>query len=167
MPRVRVPGTEPAAPGAHLFGVAGLFPDYEGFHQSSAISHQSFCPSKRPVPAARSDSPMSSEPTADSPGPNSLASLRRFVRKRADRERCELCDADLADDHSHMVEVSSRRLVCACDACAILFSHQGGAKYRRVPRRVRFLDDFRLSDETWEGLQLPIDLAFFLRSTPA
>ncbi len=96
-----------------------------------------------------------------------LASLRRFVRPRAVRERCELCDAPLADDHSHLVEVASRRLACACEACAILFSGQGALKYRRVPRRVRFLADFRMTDELWEALSIPINLAFFMQSTPA
>jgi hypothetical protein len=96
-----------------------------------------------------------------------LASLRRFLRPRPARERCELCDAELPADHSHRVEPAERRLLCACEACALLFSNQGGAKYRRVPRRVESLADFCLADETWEGLHLPINLAFFLHSTPA
>ncbi len=100
-------------------------------------------------------------------GRNPLAALRQLVRPRTDRERCELCGADLADEHAHLVEPAVRRLVCACDPCAILFSHRSGAKYRRVPRRVRYLADFQLTDAQWEGLQLPIGLAFFLHSTPA
>lgn len=108
---------------------------------------------------------MNPEVPRGSPGLTALASLRRFVRPRAVRERCGLCDAELADDHSHPVELSTRRLVCAYEPCAILFSGPGGTKYRRVPRRVRFLPDFRLTDEAWEGLQLPIHLAFFLHST--
>jgi hypothetical protein len=100
-------------------------------------------------------------------GLNPLASLRRFARPRAARERCELCDAELAPDHAHLVEVTSRRLTCACDACAILFSDRGAGKHRRVPRRAEFLADFRLEDAAWEGLHLPINLAFFLHSTPA
>jgi len=107
------------------------------------------------------------DPADGTPGLTALTALRRFVRPRPPRERCELCDAGLADEHCHMVETSSRRLVCACDACAILFSNQGVLKYRRVPRRIRLLRDFRLTDEAWGGLQLPINLAFFLQSTPA
>jgi hypothetical protein len=110
---------------------------------------------------------MESNPSGEIAGLGAMASLRRFVRKRSPRERCELCDAGLADDHSHLIEVSSRRLTCACDACAILFSGQAETKYRRVPRRIEFLTDFRLADEVWEGLQLPINLAFFVQSTPA
>ncbi len=36
-----------------------------------------------------------------------------------------------------------------------------------MPRRARYLADFRLGDVEWEGLGLPIRLAFFLHSTPA
>ena len=36
-----------------------------------------------------------------------------------------------------------------------------------MPRRGRFLANFRLTDEVWESLSLPINLAFFLQSTPA
>ena len=101
------------------------------------------------------------------PGPPALASLRRFLRPRAARERCELCGAGLGPDHAHLVEVAARRLHCACQACAILFSGQGAGKYRRVPRDARLLADFRLTDVQWEELNLPIGLAFFLHSTPA
>jgi hypothetical protein len=109
---------------------------------------------------------MSVDAKGDRLGLTALASLRRFARPRAVQERCELCDTGLAAEHAHLVELASRRLVCACDACAILFDSQGAAKYRRVPQRVRFLPDFRLPDVAWEGLHLPIDLAFFLHSTP-
>ncbi len=110
---------------------------------------------------------MSADARNDNLGRNVLASLRRFARPRIVPERCELCDAELAVEHAHLVELASRRLVCACEACAILFDNEGAARYRRVPRRVRFLPDFRLPDTAWEGLHLPIDLAFFLHSTAA
>ena len=100
-------------------------------------------------------------------GLSALASLRRFVRPRTTSERCELCSSELGEDHDHLVELASRRLCCACQACAILFSGQSDGKYRRVPRRVQFLDDFRMTDAQWAGLDLPINLAFFLYSTPA
>ncbi len=102
-------------------------------------------------------------------GLTALASLRRYVRPRAAavRERCELCDAELAAEHSHLIEPASRRLVCACEACALLFSGQAGGRYSRVPRRVRYLSEFRLTDASWDSLSLPIDLAFFVHSSPA
>jgi hypothetical protein len=99
--------------------------------------------------------------------PTALASLRRLLRSPAVQERCELCSAALAPAHAHLVELASRRLVCACDACAVLFSSHGAGKYRRVPRDVQLLGEFRLDDVAWENLQLPINLAFFLHSTAA
>jgi hypothetical protein len=110
---------------------------------------------------------MNTDSTRDNPGLTALNSLRRLARPRPARERCELCDAELAEAHSHLLEVSARRLVCACEACSILFDRQAEMKFRRVPRRVSYLRNFRLTDEDWEGLQLPINLAFFVRSTPA
>lgn len=96
---------------------------------------------------------------------NSLATLRRFVRPRAAAERCELCSAELPAEHEHLVDVSTRQLTCACQACAILFSGKANAKLRRVPRRIRYLADFQLSDAQWESLLIPISMAFFFNSS--
>jgi hypothetical protein len=94
--------------------------------------------------------------------------LRRFVRPRAvAAERCDLCGAELSAEHGHLFEPPTRQLFCSCEACAILFSGQTETKYRRVPRRVRYLSDFRLADSRWESLMLPIGMAFFFHSTPA
>lgn len=103
----------------------------------------------------------------DSSGLSALASLRRFARPRPAVEHCDLCSAGLTDEHAHLLELSSRRLICACDACAILFDNPSAGKYRRVPRGVQLLRDFHLPDEAWAGLQLPIDLAFLLHNTTA
>lgn len=95
-----------------------------------------------------------------------FTALRRFVRPRVAVERCDLCSAEVAQEHPHLVELATRQLYCACDPCAILFSNQGEHKYTRVPRRILFLPDFALTDIQWSGLMLPIQLAFFLNSTP-
>jgi len=96
----------------------------------------------------------------------SLALLRTFARKRDNVERCELCAAELAPEHQHLLEPVHRKVLCACGACSILFSGAGELKYRRVPRRVRFLSDFQLTDGQWESLMIPINMAFFFESTP-
>lgn len=77
-----------------------------------------------------------------------------------------MCSADLSAEHTHLVEPSNRQLVCACEACAILFSGQTDTKYKRVPRSIRALPDFRLTDGQWDSLMIPIQLAFFFQSTP-
>lgn len=92
--------------------------------------------------------------------------LRRFVRARSvPLERCDLCSIELGPDHPHLVEPATRRLVCACQACAILFSGAAETKYRRVPRVVRYLPNFQLTDAQWEGLMIPINMAFFFQSS--
>ena len=97
---------------------------------------------------------------------NAFGALRQFVRPRKrDVERCELCSAEVAAGHPHLIEPGTRKLLCTCDACAILFGGMG-TKYKRVPRRVLALQNFHLSDGQWESLMVPISMAFFFRSTP-
>lgn len=92
--------------------------------------------------------------------------LRRFASARAPVERCDLCGQELGPEHDHLIEPETRRLACACTPCALLFSAQAGGRYRRVPRDMVRLDDVAVSDAQWEGLRLPIDLAFFYYSSP-
>lgn len=99
------------------------------------------------------------------PLPGSWAALRRFARRRAVVQQCELCGSEVAPEHPHLIEPATRKLHCTCDACAILFSHEAQTKYRRVSRRLRYLADFRLSDVEWNALQIPINLAFFVRTS--
>lgn len=96
-----------------------------------------------------------------------LTALRRWMRPRVARESCELCGAEIGPLHSHLFEPEHRKLSCACESCAILFSDRKAGKFRRVPRRIHYLADFQCSDTQWESLRMPIDLAFFFQSTPA
>jgi hypothetical protein len=97
---------------------------------------------------------------------NAFGMLRQFIRPRKrDAERCELCSAEVSSEHPHLIEPGSRKLLCTCNPCAILFSGMG-TRYKRVPRRVIALPDFHLSDGQWESLMVPISMAFFFRSTP-
>ncbi|HZZ29809.1 MAG TPA: DUF5947 family protein [Pirellulales bacterium] len=92
--------------------------------------------------------------------------LRRMIRPpTAPVEKCDLCSAPLASRHEHLVEPGSRRLMCACQACAVLFSSQQGARFRRVPQWAARLIDFQLSDAQWDSLLIPINLAFFFRNS--
>ncbi len=91
--------------------------------------------------------------------------LGQFAGKRSEVESCELCAAPLAAEHPHLVDPKAHKLICACQACAILFSAQAGTKYQRVPNTVRHLADFQLSDAAWDSLLIPINVAFFFRSS--
>lgn len=92
-----------------------------------------------------------------------LPALRRFARAPVRTERCELCGAAISTPHPHLLERSSRKVVCACRACALLFCGQEAAKFLRVPERVRRLNSFSLSDAEWAAMMLPIGMAFFIR----
>ena len=87
--------------------------------------------------------------------------LRQFARRRSTAERCELCSAELAETHSHLLEQASRQILCSCEACALLFCDRAEAQYLRIPRRILSLIDFQMTDMQWESLMIPINLAFF------
>ncbi len=93
-----------------------------------------------------------------------FGALRQFARRERPLERCELCSLGLRSDHPHLIELAKRRLLCTCEPCAILFSGQG-VKFKRVPRRVLFLPNFHLSDSEWNGLMVPINMAFFFKNS--
>ena len=110
--------------------------------------------------------------SADGIGPSDrqadiAAVLRRFVKPRSNFvERCDLCSVEVRHVHPHLIEPATRKLVCACQACAILFSSTADARYKRVPERVQLLPGFQISDAEWDALMIPINMAFFFHSSP-
>lgn len=97
---------------------------------------------------------------------NWVASLRDFLGTQAAAvEQCELCNLEIAPAHDHLIEPESRRLLCACQPCALLFDDTDARPYRRIPKRVTPLRDFALSDGQWAALRIPINMAFFFRSS--
>jgi hypothetical protein len=75
----------------------------------------------------------------------------------------------LGSEHRHLLDLNEHVVVCSCDECAILFGQPGAGagKYRAVPRRYLALDDFRLSDEQWDELAIPVNMVYILRSSVA
>ena len=108
---------------------------------------------------------MHSELPANNPNGAGWATLKRFVRPSTPEERCELCSIRLGHDHRHLLELSAGRVICACDACALRFHDVIESRFKLIPRDVRFLNEFRLTDQEWDSLALPINLAFFYYST--
>ena len=78
-------------------------------------------------------------------------------------EHCDICGAPLADEHRHLLHLDDRRIVCACEPCWAL--HGGDPEYRPVGTRTVWLEPFDLDDELWGRFQIPIALAFFMRSS--
>jgi hypothetical protein len=94
------------------------------------------------------------------------ARLRRFLAPAPARragECCEFCAEELREQHSHVVNVESRTLVCACRSCYLLFTSRGaaGGKYRAVPERYRVARELQVSSAQWDELQIPVGIAFF------
>jgi Family of unknown function (DUF5947) len=96
-----------------------------------------------------------------------VAQLRRLIAARpaAAAERCELCGAELAEDHRHLLHIEERRILCACEPCVAIRSGEG--PYRPTGARLLWLGDFDLPEAIWARLRIPIGLAFFLRSSSA
>jgi hypothetical protein len=77
-----------------------------------------------------------------------------------------LCSAALAHEHSHLIELTTRQILCACEPCSTLFDSSGRGRYRRVSRRAWFLPDLKIEDAQWDALMIPISMAFFFHSSP-
>jgi hypothetical protein len=94
-----------------------------------------------------------------------VAGLGRLARPAPveETEICELCQRPVSDDHRHLLELDERRILCACEPCMAIKS--GLANYAPVGVRTLWLDDFVFPGELWASFQLPIGLAFFMRST--
>ncbi|HJT57465.1 MAG TPA: DUF5947 family protein [Ktedonobacteraceae bacterium] len=96
--------------------------------------------------------------------------LRQFARKREARppaEQCELCSAEIAPKHRHLLELSNRALICVCQPCSILFGDPGagGGKYRLVPSRHLLLQDFEMTDEQWDSLMIPVNMVYMFHNS--
>ncbi len=97
-----------------------------------------------------------------------LTGLRRFVDRDPASlprpgERCEMCGEPIPAEHSHVVNMHNRALMCVCRGCYLLFTHEGAAqgRYRAVPDRYLYDPAFRLGGAQWEQLQIPVSMAFF------
>jgi Family of unknown function (DUF5947) len=95
----------------------------------------------------------------------SFNALRSLVRQRDTRERCDLCGAHLYSEHQHLLEPVARKLICSCNACAVLFHAHGDTRYKRVLSRIRGIQGFQLSSTQWDDLMIPIGVAFFVKSS--
>jgi hypothetical protein len=82
---------------------------------------------------------------------------------QADVERCDICGLTIPEDHRHLLHLTERRIVCACEACWGMRAGEGD--YRPVGTRTVWLDDLELPDDLWASFQIPIGLAFFMEST--
>jgi hypothetical protein len=78
-------------------------------------------------------------------------------------ERCDLCGVEIPAEHEHLLHLGDRRILCACATCWA--QRSGDPELRPTGNRVVWLEDFNLPDELWARLEVPIGLAFFMRSS--
>ena len=81
---------------------------------------------------------------------------RATVEREAALELCELCGAPISASHSHVLQLASRDVKCACRPCGLLFERSD--RMRLIPTDVYAAD---AAEVPWEELRLPVDIAFF------
>jgi hypothetical protein len=93
--------------------------------------------------------------------------LRRFLERPRPRPRpgevCELCGEQIPDQHSHVVNLDARNLMCTCRACYLLFTARGaaGGRYLAVPDRYLYDPAAAIEPAQWDAIQIPVNMAFF------
>jgi len=126
-------------------------------------------------PARPAQAPGQATPEAG-PGPDGPA-------QQAPEEKCEFCAATIPAEHGHVADLDSATLMCGCRACYLLFTHSGAgqtweqdpqpdrqrrigrARYRSIPDRYCADPAHPLTLAEWDALEIPVGLAFFLRSS--
>jgi len=84
-------------------------------------------------------------------------------------EACEMCAAAIPPGHGHVADLEQSSLLCTCRACYLLFEHSqaGGGRYRAIPDRYLCDPAHPMTEADLDGLEIPVGLAFFLRSSRA
>ncbi|GAC1538787.1 MAG: DUF5947 family protein [Candidatus Velthaea sp.] len=102
--------------------------------------------------------------------PSGFNALKQLLGKRAmapPGERCDFCAVPVFPEHGHLIDVTARRILCACRPCALTMEPSGAAhgRYKQIPTRYLALDAFSLTDADWDALQIPIGLAFMFKNS--
>jgi hypothetical protein len=96
-----------------------------------------------------------------------LAALKRVrsIPRVRPGERCDLCAVAIPDEHTHVVNLDTRELLCSCQACYLLFVSGSAGNLRAVPERYLALMGFSLTQSQWETLQVPVSVAFLFSNS--
>jgi hypothetical protein len=91
------------------------------------------------------------------------AVARAATRPPRQVEHCDLCETEVPADHRHLLQLTERQILCACESCFALRS--GDPDLRPTGHRIVPLEGFDLPDELWAEFRIPIGLAFLFRSS--
>jgi Fe-S cluster biogenesis protein NfuA len=111
-------------------------------------------PARRSGPAA-----AAGESPAAAPGLDGVLAGGSLAGAAPRADACELCGQALADSHRHLLDTEHASLLCACQACSVLFTRDeaAGGHLRAVPsRRVP------VAGLSAAPLGVPVGLAFFV-----
>jgi len=135
-------------------------------------------PPSDPVPPSGTDDSRSEATAGRDPGPAAQVSDRFNEEDRSGltggsggspprASSCEMCAEVIPAAHAHVADLESSSLLCTCRACYLLFTQAqaGRGRYRAVPDRYLHDPEHPLSAAEWEDLEIPVGLAFFLRSS--
>jgi hypothetical protein len=86
-------------------------------------------------------------------------SIQGGAAAKEPEERCDLCGTPLAAAHRHLLHLTERRILCACETC--LNERSADPEMRPAGTRVAWISELRMADELWARLGIPIGLAFF------
>lgn len=77
-----------------------------------------------------------------------------------------MCAEPVAEQHSHVVNVVSRSLLCTCRGCYLLFTDERAElRYRAVPDRHLTFGGLRLGPQQWAAMDVPVGLVFLFRNS--
>src|SRR5262249_8005707 len=76
---------------------------------------------------------------------NPFAMLRQMAQLKSETDECEFCSLPLQAAHRHLLEIATRKIICACDACALRFDNVVG-RWKLIPRDARGLPGFHLTE---------------------
>jgi uncharacterized protein DUF5947 len=121
-----------------------------------------------PQPAATQPAPAAPQPPLAAPRPADVGLPADAGQAAATgEENCEFCATGIPAGHGHIADLEQSSLMCACRACYLLFTQAqaGRGRYRAIPDRYLYDPEHPLSPGDWEDLEIPVGLAFFLRSS--
>ena len=105
-----------------------------------------------------------STPAPGPPGSGAISLLQKIASSRpvpAGYQRCEMCGEQIGDEHGHVVNLTSRNLMCTCRPCTLLFAYdEAQLRYRAVPQDYLSFPELALPASLWDDLQIPVGLVF-------